>query len=365
MKKKVASLLLVMVIMISGIIVVSPTLAATWPTLQQNSTAKNEVTALQYLLNHYGYGPTLTIDGSFGPNTLSAVKNFQKGKGLSVDGAVGPKTWTALTNLNQSTSSYKANPTKAIQYLLRYKYGVSDLAVDGSFGPATKTAVLAFQKAKGLAQDGIVEPNTWNGLIASSSFTLKPPPTTTDPKRQKVADYMRKMATVKFQTTKSITFYGKTYTAGKTYLGIPYSQDSRNANYDTFVALGSFSGDILKVGSLKGSDCSSAVSYALGSQGLLSGVYTTATLPNASRVKSLGSGNFAALRPGDFINKSGHVRLVVKNDTANKKVTCIEQSSPQAYTYNGYTTSWKIDSVYTYSDLSGVYTPYTLTGYTD
>ena len=39
---------------------------------------------------------SLTIDGSFGPLTESAVKSFQKGMGLQQDGIVGPLTWTAL-----------------------------------------------------------------------------------------------------------------------------------------------------------------------------------------------------------------------------------------------------------------------------
>lgn len=35
-------------------------------------------------------------DGTFGKNTFSAVKAFQKAKGLSADGVIGKKTWTAL-----------------------------------------------------------------------------------------------------------------------------------------------------------------------------------------------------------------------------------------------------------------------------
>lgn len=38
-------------------------------------------------------------------------------------------------------------------------------SVDGIFGSKTKAAVLAFQKANGLAADGIVGPLTWGKLV--------------------------------------------------------------------------------------------------------------------------------------------------------------------------------------------------------
>ena len=54
-----------------------------------------EVKTLQRLLTALGY-PCGAVDGSFGPNTLAAVKSFQKGNKLEVDGYVGKNTWTAL-----------------------------------------------------------------------------------------------------------------------------------------------------------------------------------------------------------------------------------------------------------------------------
>ncbi len=39
-----------------------------------------------------------------------------------------------------------------------------ELTDDGDFGPMTETAVIAFQKAKGLEQSGIVGPETWEAL---------------------------------------------------------------------------------------------------------------------------------------------------------------------------------------------------------
>ena len=53
----------------------------------------------------------------------------------------------------------KGKAVKILQIIL------GNLSVDGSFGPATQTAVIAFQKAHGLEPDGIVGPKTWKALL--------------------------------------------------------------------------------------------------------------------------------------------------------------------------------------------------------
>ena len=44
----------------------------------------------------YSAGFRTTIDGGFGPHTLSAVRSFQRTHGLSADGVIGQLTWAAL-----------------------------------------------------------------------------------------------------------------------------------------------------------------------------------------------------------------------------------------------------------------------------
>ena len=85
------------------------------------------------------------------------VKKFQKTNKLTTDGIVGPNTWNKLFVTVKNGSS--GNAVKAAQYLLKNKYGYS-IDVDGSFGPATQSAVKDFQTRKGLSSDGIVGPAT-------------------------------------------------------------------------------------------------------------------------------------------------------------------------------------------------------------
>jgi peptidoglycan hydrolase-like protein with peptidoglycan-binding domain len=65
-------------------------MALSWLLVQEGDTGEN-VRSVQYLLDAHGF--SLTVDGSFGPQTEGAVKYFQEDTGLSVDGIVGPYTW--------------------------------------------------------------------------------------------------------------------------------------------------------------------------------------------------------------------------------------------------------------------------------
>lgn len=63
------------------------------PVLRSGSSGA-AVRTLQYLLR--ASGKSITADGSFGPATDSAVRSYQSAHGLSVDGVVGNSTWYSL-----------------------------------------------------------------------------------------------------------------------------------------------------------------------------------------------------------------------------------------------------------------------------
>ncbi|OYO16799.1 hypothetical protein CGZ94_04005 [Enemella evansiae] len=74
--------------------IVGPKTLAKLSVVTRYGTEGNRVRAVQTLLRNSGQ--SISVDGSFGPRTLGAVKAFQKSKGLAQDGVVGPQTWGAL-----------------------------------------------------------------------------------------------------------------------------------------------------------------------------------------------------------------------------------------------------------------------------
>jgi nucleoid-associated protein YgaU len=56
----------------------------------------------------------------------------------------------------------KGEAVKGLQNALRVRS--HHVGIDGIFGPATEAAVRQFQRDAGLAEDGIVGPDTWGAL---------------------------------------------------------------------------------------------------------------------------------------------------------------------------------------------------------
>ena len=69
----------------------------------------DDVANLQTTLKNLGYN--IDVDGSFGPQTLAAVKSYQQANGLDVDGMVGPQTTAALYGSGSKTSYSNTSPS--------------------------------------------------------------------------------------------------------------------------------------------------------------------------------------------------------------------------------------------------------------
>ena len=154
-----------------------------------------DVRTAQYYLAFIAYFnnkiPSVAVDGIFGPRTRGAVQAFQREYGLTVDGIIGRNTWYSLQDVYNSilnslpdefrgyssliypgyfiTTGATGNVVSQLQTFLRTiaqnNKSVPLIKVDGIFGNATKNAVIAVQRLRGLPENGAVGPVTWNAII--------------------------------------------------------------------------------------------------------------------------------------------------------------------------------------------------------
>ena len=138
-----------------------------------------------------------TITGRYDPATRAAVTTLQRGAGIAADGLYGPQTSAALTTLYTHRvpepirdagrvphmgSTKAGSPLKlgssgaAVTALQRRlaRIGYRPGRADGTFGPATASAVLAFQKRNGLGRDAVVGPFVEAKLKAPTGARPRP-----------------------------------------------------------------------------------------------------------------------------------------------------------------------------------------------
>ena len=132
-------------------------------------------------------------DGIFVEDTEAAVRAFQEIFNLTPDGVVGRATWYEIQaiyagvkrlneldsegiRLEEVTKQFPAvlregdsgTGVLSLQYYLSflaaYYNTIPAVSIDGTFGPATRAAVIDLQSTFGLAPDGVVGPETWETM---------------------------------------------------------------------------------------------------------------------------------------------------------------------------------------------------------
>ncbi|QGN56670.1 peptidoglycan-binding protein [Nostocoides sp. HKS02] len=182
-----------------------------------------------------------TPDGIFGPQTEAALRAWQGVKGLKVTGQLDAATWAAMERLGLvpargiaaapapkpvttpapkpvttpapkpvTTPTASSSPLAAYakMTLRRGSTGAAvvalqkalGIAADGDFGPLTEGAARAFQTRRHLPATGIVGPSTWAALMGTSA-PASPAPTpvasrSTSTPRAAVGPYASVMSTV-------------------------------------------------------------------------------------------------------------------------------------------------------------------------
>ena len=119
------------------------------------------------------------IDGTFGPVTQAAVKDFQHGEGLAADGVIGNATWAKMPADPDTPVVQRGATGGAVSGLQKglLKFGGAGSATDpgaadGNFGPRTEAAVEAYQAQHALQNDGVVGPRTWWAPAGAAGATL-------------------------------------------------------------------------------------------------------------------------------------------------------------------------------------------------
>lgn len=143
MKKTLTTLLAAML----AVAFVCPAEFFAAPLLKRGSES-GDVWDLQYRLQLLGYY-TDRLDGSYGANTVQAVKKFQKAYGLPVDGVAGTNTWRALKKVSVNRNE--------MQMLAQLVYSE---ARGESFTGQVAVAAVALNRLK--SKDF---PNTLKGVI--------------------------------------------------------------------------------------------------------------------------------------------------------------------------------------------------------
>ncbi len=121
-----------------------------------------EVIELQQKLVENGYLDEKYLTGFYGPNTVEAVKKYQKENGIKQTGVVAEKTIEALflkRELDPTIVMKKGDESANVKLLQQVLSDMGYLAEDkvtGYYGDVTEAAVKKFQKENGISQTGTV-----------------------------------------------------------------------------------------------------------------------------------------------------------------------------------------------------------------
>lgn len=128
-----------------------------WPLAKvgQDTESNFRVPIVQHLLR--AHGATIVADGSYGPLTGEAVRQFQLTlRALYISTTVGQLDWPEL--IISVAPGDTGEAVKAVQSAF------GDLAVDGIYGPLTQARVEGLQEVFGGA-GGLVDDQTWRVII--------------------------------------------------------------------------------------------------------------------------------------------------------------------------------------------------------
>lgn len=128
------------------------------------------VAAMKYLLKEHQL--MTSNNAEFDEATEKIVNEYRSKFHVEggATGSCGPRMWLSLISAGPQlrTGVERPDAIRAVQYLLKHKYGVA-LTIDGRFTGELDKAVREFQVSSAIAEDGIVGPITWQRLLPADS----------------------------------------------------------------------------------------------------------------------------------------------------------------------------------------------------
>ena len=275
----------------------------------------------QQRLKELGY-LTTTPDGSYGNDTLAAVKLFQSKNNLVVDGFLGPSTREVLEGsaaiANGLVIGDEGDTVKRVQELL-IKYGyMKEGGASGYFGEVTENAVKDFQRNNGLFVDGDVGAKTMAKLTGGDAARKGETGGNTGTKEKSGSD---DSGTVDTGSTYSGSVSNLLKVA-KSKLGCKYVYGSKGPN--TF-------------------DCSGFVHWCLNQVGVKQSYITSYGWRSVDKYKKISK--FSDLKAGDVIVVRGHVGIVAEDNTvvdASSSSGKIVHRALSSWWKNSFVCGWRI-----------------------
>lgn len=286
------------------------------PNLISYGEKSDIVLAAQERLKELGY-LTTTPDGTYGNDTMAAVKQFQSRNDLVVDGYLGPSTRDVLNSSSAVSNGLilgdSGDTVKRVQELL-IKYGyLTSGSNTGYFGDATEAAVKSFQRNNGLGADGNVGVRTMSKL--TSSDVVKASSQTSSNTQSSQSSSNQTSSNQSSNQSSSNQSSNSSNSSGNTSNSNTSSNSgSMSASVSSLISVAKSKLGKPYVYGAKGPnsfDCSGFVYWCLNQIGVKQSYLTSSGWKNVGKYKRISS--FSNIKAGDIVVVRGHVGIAAGN----------------------------------------------------
>ena len=308
------------------------------PNMLSYGEKSDVVMAAQQRLKLLGY-MTSEPDGSYGNDTIIAVKQFQSRNDQVVDGYLGPSTRIALNSTeavpNGLSLGDSGDSIQKVQNMLSQLGYLASANATGYFGDVTENAVKLFQRTNGLSADGSV------GALTMAKLTG--------------GDAKKAPAQAPKKSNSSSGNKGSSSGGGSSSSGNKSSSGGGGSTPSTGNASGGASSLIAVASSKLGCpyvwgakgpnsfDCSGFVYWCLNQVGVRQSYLTSSGWRSVGKYTRISS--YSSLRAGDIIVVSGHVGIVAGGGTvidASSGNGRVVHRSLSSWWANNFICGWRI-----------------------